>query len=172
MADGAGNMITEFEPDGENQTLLRSAFGRFATGVTVVTCNTPDGPIGMTANSFSSISLEPALVMWAPAKQSSRFGFFDTATHFAIHVLDADQDAVCQGFAKRKDAFDGLDYALNDQGVPLIENCLARFECVTQANHDAGDHKIIVGKVVQAQMRDGDALAFYAGKLGQIDHRL
>lgn len=168
MADGGGDMFMDFRPDRENTKILRSAFGRFATGVTIVTCNSEDGPIGITANSFSSISLDPALVMWAPAKQSGRFRYFDAASHFAIHVLDAEQHQLCQDFATRRDAFDGLSCTFSENGVPLIENCLARFSCVKNTSHDAGDHQIIVGQVLQAQMRDGDALAFYAGKFGEI----
>lgn len=171
MADGGGDMFTDFYPDAGNTKILRTAFGRFATGVTVVTCDSVDGPIGITANSFSSISLDPALVMWAPAKQSARFGYFDTATHFAIHVLDADQHQICQDFATRRDAFSDLDHSINEHGVPLIENCLARFSCVKNTSHDAGDHQIIVGQVLHAQMRDGDALAFYGGKFGEIQTR-
>ena len=171
MADGGGDMFTDFSPDADNTQMLRTAFGRFATGVTVVTCNSDDGPIGITANSFSSISLDPALVMWAPAKQSGRYKYFDAATHFAIHVLDADQYQVCKDFASRRDAFDDLEHKINEMGVPLIENCLARFSCQKTTSHDAGDHQIIVGKVIQAQMRDGDALAFFAGKFGEIQSR-
>lgn len=168
MADGCSDMVSEFNPTLENTKMLRNAFGRFATGVTVVTCNTPNGPIGMTANSFSSISLDPPLVMWAPAKKSARFEHFDRATHFAVHILDAGQHQLCQDFAKRSDAFENVDHGFNDIGVPLIDHCLARFECSTHSSHAAGDHQIIVGEVLRAQMRDGDALAFYAGQFGEI----
>ncbi|MEM7319159.1 MAG: flavin reductase family protein, partial [Pseudomonadota bacterium] len=80
-----------FAPDPENTRQLRDAFGKFATGVTVVTCAGADGPLCITANSFSSISLDPALVMWAPGKSSRRFPLFRDAEHYAIHVLAAEQ---------------------------------------------------------------------------------
>ena len=95
--------VTSFTPDAENTRLLRDAFGRFATGVTVVTAMSEDGPVGITANSFTSVSLDPPMVLWSPSKTSRRFPYFDKATHYAIHVLAAEQETLCWGFAK--DAF-------------------------------------------------------------------
>lgn len=168
MADGGANMAMAFRPDTENTRVLRNAFGRFATGVTVVTTQTEDGPVGITANSFSSLSLDPALVLWSPAKGSRRFPYFEQADHFAIHVLAADQGDICNGFAKSAFAFDDLDATVSAQGVPLIENCLARFECARAAIYPGGDHAIVVGQVIEAEMRDGDPLAFYAGQFGKL----
>lgn len=160
---------SKFVPNADNTRLLRDAFGRFATGVTVVTAATDKGPIGITANSFSSLSLDPALVLWSPAKASSRFQYFEKPSHFAIHVLSADQKDVCEGFAKSAWSFDGFDYTLNAHGVPLFANCLARFECAHAATHDAGDHAIVVGKVLEAELREGTPLAFFSGRYGQIE---
>ncbi|MBO6511925.1 MAG: flavin reductase family protein [Roseibium sp.] len=157
-----------FEPGSENTRLLRDAFGRFATGVTVVTTSSNDGPVGITANSFSSVSLEPPLVLWMPDKGSRRFQYFEDAEHYAIHVLSHEQAEVCNGFVRNAHAFDQLPHTIDDKGVPLIENCLARFECKRFAAYEGGDHLIVLGQVVQAQMRQGDALTFFAGKLGQI----
>ncbi|MBO6895560.1 MAG: flavin reductase family protein [Roseibium sp.] len=157
-----------FEPGSENTRLLRDAFGRFATGVTVVTTSSKDGPVGITANSFSSVSLEPPLVLWMPDKGSRRFQYFEDAEHYAIHVLSHEQAEVCNGFVRNAHAFDQLPHTIDDKGVPLIENCLARFECKRFAAYEGGDHLIVLGQVVQAQMRQGDALTFFAGKLGQI----
>ena len=91
MADGGVDMFTEFKPNSSNTKMLRNAFSRFATGVTIVSCDSPDGHIGMTVNSFSSISLDPALIMWAPDKRSSRFKYFENAKYFAVHILNSDQ---------------------------------------------------------------------------------
>ncbi|CTQ54398.1 p-hydroxyphenylacetate 3-hydroxylase, reductase component [Roseibium album] len=157
-----------FEPVSENTRLLRDAFGRFATGVTVVTTNSGDGPVGITANSFSSVSLEPPLVLWMPDKGSRRFQYFEDAEHYAIHVLSHEQAEVCNGFVRNAHAFDQLPHRIDDKGVPLIENCLARFECKRFAAYEGGDHLIVLGQVIQAEMRQGDALTFFAGKLGQI----
>ena len=157
-----------FEPDSENTRLLRDAFGRFATGVTVVTTTSEDGPVGITANSFSSVSLDPPLVLWMPDKGSRRFRYFEDAEHYAIHVLSHHQAEVCNGFVRNAHAFDQLPHTIDDKGVPLIEHCLARFECKRFAAYEGGDHLIVLGQVMQAEMRTGDALTFFAGKLGQI----
>jgi len=135
----------------------------------VVTAPSEDGPVGIVVNSFSSVSLDPALVLWSPAKTSRRFRYFEAAEHYAIHVLSADQAELCQGFGQNAHGFDGISHQLNDHGVPLIEDCLARFECTKTAAYDGGDHMIVVGRVDQAEMRDGDALTFYAGKFGQAE---
>lgn len=157
-----------FEPDNENTRLLRDAFGRFATGVTVVTTQSEDGPVGITANSFSSVSLDPPLVLWMPDKGSRRFRYFEEAEHYAIHVLTHLQAEVCNGFVRNAHAFDQLPFTHNDKGVPLIENCLARFECTRFASYEGGDHLIVLGQVMKAEMRNGEALTFFSGKLGQI----
>ncbi len=157
-----------FTPDADNTRSLRDAFGKFATGVTIVTCASENGPVSITANSFSSISLDPALVMWAVDKNSRRFPFFDQANSFAIHVLAAEQEDLCSACSKDAFALKQLEHVTNDEGVPLLSGCLSRFECKRVACHDAGDHVIVVGEVKRAEVRDGDALAFYAGKFGQF----
>ncbi|CUW98090.1 flavin reductase family protein [Agrobacterium genomosp. 2] len=157
-----------FVPGGENSRSFRNALGAFTTGVTVVTATTPEGPIGMTVNSFASVSLDPPLVLWSPAKSSSRYHAFSGATHFAIHVLSADQDVLSARFTRNGRAFDDLDWELNDEGVPVIPGTLARFECRQAAAHDAGDHTIIVGEVLRAAHRDGDPLCFSGGAFGRF----
>ena len=168
MADGSIDMFTEFTPNSNNTKMLRNAFSRFATGVTVVSCNSSNGHIGMTVNSFSSISLDPALIMWAPDKRSSRFKYFENAKHFAVHVLNSDQFKLCNEFVKNKNAFDTITHSISKEGVPLIDNCLARFQCIKFDMHDAGDHKIIIGKVESALECEGNALSFYSGEFGEI----
>src|SRR6056297_567811 len=118
------NALTHsFEPSHETARDYRNALGRFGTGVTVITCATSTGPLGITANSFASVSLDPPLVLWSPAKSSSRYPFFMAADHFAIHVLGAEQDALCNAFARSGDAFDEFDWQQGPQDVPLIEGC-------------------------------------------------
>ena len=159
--------LTSFVPDADNTRLLRDAFGRFVTGVTIVTAMTDDGPIGITANSFSSVSLDPAMVLWAPDKKSRRAEHFIDAKHYAIHILSADQADLCWAIAK--DAYGLRDKGLptNANSVPLIEESLARFECTQTLTVDAGDHTLILGKVDLATMRpDGEALGFFKGKMG------
>lgn len=147
---------------------FRDALGAYATGVTIVTVPSADGPIGITANSFASVSLDPALVLWSPAKSSKRFNYFSGAPHFAIHILDTHQADVCNGFVKDKAAFDGLDWVTGDHGVPHIRGCLARFECELHAEHDAGDHTIVVGRVTGASAREGLPLMFQGGRFVSI----
>lgn len=169
MPDGGGNMITAFKPDRSNTRALRDAFGRFASGVTIVTAASDDGPVGITASSFSSLSLDPPLVLWSPNAGSRRFPYFERAEHFAIHVLGAEQIDLCKGFADSPFAFEGASVTDSAQGVPLIEGCLARFECRQNAIYPGGDHKIVVGEVINAQMRDGDSLAFFAGQFRALE---
>ena len=168
MADGGIGMFTEFKPNSSNTKMLRNAFSRFATGVTIVSCDSSDGHIGMTVNSFSSISLDPALIMWAPDKRSSRFKYFEKAENFVVHVLNSDQNNLCNEFVKNKKAFDTFNHSISKEGVPIIDNCLARFHCVKFDMHDAGDHKIIIGKVDNALESTGNALSFYSGEFGEI----
>ncbi|MEX1663152.1 flavin reductase family protein [Thioclava sp. 15-R06ZXC-3] len=159
-----------FVPGPDNTRLLRDAFGRFATGVTIVTAASESGPVAITANSFSSVSLDPPLVIWAPDRNSRRFPHFESAEHYAIHVLAADQDALCFATAKNVHALLEHSHHTNAHGVPLIDGCLARFECRRVACHEGGDHLLVLGQVERAVLRDdGDALAFFRGQVRKID---
>ncbi|PRY77805.1 flavin reductase (DIM6/NTAB) family NADH-FMN oxidoreductase RutF [Yoonia maritima] len=167
IATDTGNLaMTSFTPDPSNPRQLRDAFGRFATGVTIVTVATDDGPMAITANSFSSLSLDPPLVMWAPDKSSRRFAHFAQAEHFAIHILAHDQDDICWKVARDGACLLDAELTQNVEGVPILPNCLARFECSQYASYDGGDHEIIVGKVLRAATRkSGDALGFFKGNM-------
>jgi flavin reductase (DIM6/NTAB) family NADH-FMN oxidoreductase RutF len=143
---------------------LRNAFGRFATGVTIVTVQTPDGPLGITANSFSSVSLDPPLVMWSIAKHSSRFAPFAEAEHFAIHVLAREQDHLCWRFAKSGRDFSGVELAFNPEGAPLLPGALARFECEIANRIHAGDHLMLLARVRRMSARDGEPMMFFGGR--------
>lgn len=158
-----------FAPDADTQTEFRNALGRFATGVTVVTCMTDTGPLGITANSFSSLSLDPPLVLWSPGKFSRRYGAFTEAQHYAIHVAGAEQLELCRGIAKDQDFLRTHDWTANEQGVPLLDGWLARFECDKVAQHDGGDHAIVVGRVTRVQTRPGAPLVFYEGRYGSFE---
>jgi flavin reductase (DIM6/NTAB) family NADH-FMN oxidoreductase RutF len=170
MADGgqmshSDSFSEEFAPSGETTREFRTALGRFATGVTVITAQGPDGPVGITANSFASLSLDPPLVLWSPAKTASRFNAFVESRHYAIHVLAAEQADLCNHFARNGYDFDLPGLSANAQNVPLLSGCLARFECCQVAIHDGGDHVIIVGEVTHAAHRDGLPLTFSNGCL-------
>ena len=155
-----------FIPGPETARAFRDALGCFGTGVTVVTTQGDQGPLGMTANSFASLSLTPPLVLWAPAKSSRRFEGFAKAKHYAIHIMAEDQHDLAHHFAQAGDGFDSFDWSHSADGVPILAGCLARFECHTAAVHDAGDHAIIVGHVDRAAFRPGKGLIFKRGQYG------
>lgn len=158
-----------FTPKPGEERRFRTALGQFTTGVTVVTALGPEGPVGITANSFSSLSLDPPLVLWSPARASRRFAAFVDAAHFAIHVLAEDQFALGRHFALQGLDFDLPDVLANDAGVPILPGCLARFECRREAVHDGGDHAIVVGRVLRVSTRPGAPLVFSAGRYGGFE---
>lgn len=160
-----GPPMTDRTTDPGDQRALRDAFGRFATGVTLVTTIGPAGPAGFVANSFASVSLEPPLVLWSPARASRRFQVFADARHYAIHILAADQAGLLQRFASTGAGFAGLEHGLTDEGLPALP-ALARFDCVAHAAHDGGDHAILVGRVLRLTLGDGAPLVFCNGCYG------
>ena len=160
------DMTHSFDPSLDNSRAFRDALGQFATGVTVITCNTAGGPLGITANSFASVSLDPPLVLWSPAKSSTRYPFFMAADHFAIHVMGAEQGGMCGAFARDGNAFAAFDWEVGLNNVPLLNGCLSRFECTKTAEHDGGDHSIIVARVTRASTRQGEPLLFHGGRYG------
>ncbi|WP_240783973.1 flavin reductase family protein [Tabrizicola caldifontis] len=166
MPDGTAS--TELLLDPSDPRALRDAFGRFATGVTLVTTLGPEGPVGFVANSFSSVSLDPPLVLWSPARASSRFAIFTGARHFAIHVLEAGQRDWVARFARGGAGFAGLDHSLTSEGLPALSGALARFDCARHAVHDGGDHAIILGRVLRMAVRAGKPLVFSQGRYGSF----
>lgn len=149
---------------------LRNAFGHFATGVTIVTMLDPEGRrVGMTANSFSSLSLDPPLVLWSLARTSVNHGLFCGAQYFAVHVLDSHQSALARHFATKDiDRFEAMATDAGLNGVPLLPDFHARFQCERAACHDGGDHTIIVGRVLRFDERPGDPLLFYRGRFAAV----
>ena len=158
--------MNRFVPGPDTAHDFRSALSRFATGVTVVTCTSELGPLGMTVNSFASVSLDPPLILWSPAKASTRFDAFVAAESFVVHVLGNNQEDTCRQFARDGLDFSGIDLSEAHGGAPLIQGCLAEFECSRFAVHDAGDHAIVVGRVEAAAARDGKPLVFAGGAFG------
>lgn len=142
---------------------LRDALGRYATGVTVVTTMTPRGPLGMTVNSFSSVSLDPPLVLWSPARKSSRFPAFEASSHFAIHILAADQRPLAEHFARNGD-FEGVSHAPGIGETPLLSGAAARLECLHAVHYDGGDHLIVVGEVLRITEADRPPLVYHRGR--------
>jgi len=145
---------------------FRSALGQFATGVTVVTTLGADGrKVGMTANSFTSVSMEPPLVLWCPSKKTPSLVDFEESTHFAINILASDQHVLSRQFATPSiDKFAGAETSEGIAGIPLLEGAVATFQCRTVSRHDAGDHVIYVGEVEKYDNPGGAPLVFHSGK--------
>lgn len=153
-----------------SQRDLRDAFGAFATGVTVVTAVRPDGePVGMTANSLTSVSLEPPLLLWCLATASTSVAAFFPGAPFAVHVLSHNQMDIALHFARRaREKFEVDRHWRTNPHPPHVAEALCRFECRVHALHPAGDHVIIVGEVVALHRRAGAPLAFHAGRFGSF----
>lgn len=149
---------------------LRNTLGSYATGVTVVTALDPDGkPRAMTANSFSSVSLDPPLVLWSIGNDSTGFDVFTKCKSFAIHILKQDQEELSGRFASREArTFDDIAMEHGIGGIPLFGDYLARFQCEIHQCVPAGDHVIIIGKVLDMEQKEGAPLVFQGGKYRQI----
>lgn len=148
-----------------NTRELRDAFGAFMTGVTIVTTAHEDGkPLGFTANSFSSVSLDPALLLVSIAKTSSNYQTFSTTGHFAINILAEGQKELSNTFARPSDdRFAKVSWRLSANHNPLIDEVSAWFDCTTHAVIDAGDHALIVGKVEAFHSAGYAGLGYYRG---------
>lgn len=154
---------------------LRNAYGAFMTGVTVVTAVSESGEkVGFTANSFTSVSVDPALVLICPAKSLSSFEVFNRCSHFAINILTEHQQEVSNVFASAKgDRFSSIDWHNDDYGTPLIDGAAAYFSCSTYNNVAAGDHIVLIGKVEAFDSNEKLGLGYAKGgyfSLG-LEHR-
>lgn len=145
---------------------LRRALGRFSTGVTVVTTRTEAGKLeGLTANSFSSVSLDPPLVLWSLRNEAPSLPAFLEAGWFAVNVLGTHQHRMSRHFATaRPDKFDGIPHLPGLGGCPLLTDSLACFECTVENRIPAGDHTIFIGRVARIAHRDGEPLMFSTGR--------
>lgn len=134
---------------------FREVLGHFATGVTVVTALEAGAPVGFTCQAFSSLSLDPPTVVLAPAKSSTSWPRMAEARHFCVNILAEDQQAVSDAFAvSGGDKFEGVRWRAGASGAPVLEGVLAWTECLLQIVHDAGDHELVIGKVVHLGLGD------------------
>ena len=145
---------------------FRQALGTFTTGVTIVTTVDAAGnDVGVTANSFNSVSLTPPMVLWSLSRTSTNMAAFLAAQHFAVHVLASNQDGLATRFARRGvDRFAGMSPARGLGGVALLEGCAARFECRTAFRYEGGDHEIFVGEVMNFEHCELEPLVFKRGR--------
>ncbi len=146
---------------------FRSALGMFATGVTIVTAMTTEGkPIGLTANSFNSVSLQPPLVLWSLSREAASLAAFSTGSHYAINILAADQKLLAERFAiKGGERWNGVDFTRGCGDAPLLAGAAATFECYNRSRYEEGDHVIFVGEVERCTWRpDAAPLLFHGGR--------
>lgn len=151
---------------------FRRALGQFATGVTVVTARSTDGRrIGVTVNSFSSVSLNPPLILWSLARQAQSFADFANCTHFAVNVLEAKQHHLSRQFSTPlPDKFAGVEFAEGKAGLPIVSGAIAQFVCRKVKQYDGGDHVIFVGEVEEYKYSDGEPLVFHSGRYRIATH--
>lgn len=149
-----------------DQRELRDALGTFVTGVTVVTTRDKNGVAhGVTANSFSSVSMEPPLILWSQALTSRSYSAFRDTDHFAVNILAEDQVAISNHFAKsRDDKFDGVAHRSGLGEVPVVDGAAACLECVKVESHLVGDHMVYIGRVERIGKSARQGLAFSGGK--------
>ena len=150
---------------------FRQCLGKFATGVTVVTCVDKQGrPCGITANSFSSVSLDPPLILWNIAKVSNSLDAYLEAAHFVVNVLPSQQENISAHFARSDHTqFDGIEYSMSADGAPVLPDTIATFECRSREVHDCGDHHIIVGEVVAHSSMEGEPRGGVGGYVRRLD---
>ena len=153
---------------------LRHCLGQFGTGVTVVATRAADGHlVGLTANSFGALSLDPPLIVWALRVSSPSLAAFDAAKRFVVSVLAEAQVEVSRQFASHgKNKFDGIDYAQNQHGLPLIHGAAAWFECRMVSRQIAGDHCLFIAEVESFTSADTAPLLFHAGGYFALGSRL
>ena len=145
---------------------LRNAMGLFATGVTVITTKDTAGkPFGLTANAFSSLSLDPPMLLICVDKGVDCYNCFEESKVFAVNFLSLGQEELSTRFAtKGIEKFEGLSYSVGELGVALLDGALAHFECTVAHAYEGGDHTIYVGEVQKLVTSPGDPLLFYQGK--------
>jgi 3-hydroxy-9,10-secoandrosta-1,3,5(10)-triene-9,17-dione monooxygenase reductase component len=151
---------------GPHAELSRHVLGHYPTGVAVVTAMGTDGPIGLSMNSFTSVSLEPPLVLFCPALSSASWPLLRQAGAIAINVLSAGQESISRLFAARvPDRFDGIDWTAGSNGAPLLADALGWLECRIQAEYPAGDHTVVIAEIDRMGVHDAIAepLVFFRG---------
>lgn len=147
----------------------RRALGAFATGVCVVTADSDAGPLGITINSFTSVSLSPRLVLWCLDENSERRAPFAAAEEFSVHVLDAESEALSRRFAKGFGLLQDGEYLRVGNAAPRLAGAVARFDCRTHARVQMGDHIIIVGEVQAYDAVEGPGLTYFRGRYGTAE---
>ena len=153
-----------------DQDAFRAVLGRFASGVTIVTVRGANGrDYGMTVSAFSSVSLEPPLVMVCIGEEASLKPMIAEATHYGVSILASDQEPLSRRFAAHGERFDGIGFTRGENGMALIDGALAFMECRIVARHRAGDHTVVIGEVEAASVEDARPLLYYRGGYAQLE---
>ena len=154
---------------GLDQARFREVLGHFATGVTIVTALEEGAPVGFSCQSFAALSLDPPMVVLAPARTSTSWPRIRAAGSFCVNILGEHQEAVCRAFAiSGGDKFSGVGWRPGITGAPVIDNSLAVVECELGDIFDGGDHEIVTGRVVALDVGEGGPLLFYRGGFGRF----
>ena len=155
---------------GFDQARIREVLGHFATGITIVTATDEGEPVGFSCQSFAALSLDPPMVILAPAKSSTSWPRIARAGSFCVNILGEHQEAICRAFAvSGGDKFDGVDWSPGVTGSPLIEGSLATVECTLGAIYEGGDHELVTGHVVDMEIGKGSPLLFYRSGFGRFE---
>jgi 3-hydroxy-9,10-secoandrosta-1,3,5(10)-triene-9,17-dione monooxygenase reductase component len=155
---------------GFDQARFREVLGHFATGITIVTATDEGQPVGFSCQSFAALSLDPPMVILAPAKSSTSWPRIARAGSFCVNILGEHQEAVCRAFAvSGGDKFDGVDWTPGVTGSPLIDGSLATVECTLGAIYEGGDHELVTGHVVDMEIGKGSPLIFYRSGFGRFE---
>jgi flavin reductase (DIM6/NTAB) family NADH-FMN oxidoreductase RutF len=151
---------------------FRAAMAAYATGVTVATAALPDGRrAGVTVNSFTSVSLEPPLVLFCLDRRAAAHEIFTAARGYAINVLQSNQEAVSRAFAKRgqgPERWEGLTTEVWESGAPVLRGCLATLDCLLEKQVEGGDHTILIGRVVRLARQEGQPLLYWGSGYKQL----
>lgn len=153
-----------------DEASFRTVLGHFATGVTIVTAMDGDEPVGVSANAFTSVSLDPPLVLFCAAKASSTWPRIERAGRFTVNILNEHQEDVCRVFAtKGADRFSRIGWRPSSNGQPILHDSLAYLDCELEQQHDGGDHVIVVGRVQElGVLSEEGPLIFYRGGYGRL----
>jgi flavin reductase (DIM6/NTAB) family NADH-FMN oxidoreductase RutF len=155
---------------GFDQARFREVLGHLATGITIVTATDEGEPVGFSCQSFAALSLDPPMVILAPAKSSTSWPRIARAGAFCVNILGEHQEAVCRAFAvSGGNKFDGVDWTPGVTGSPLIEGSLATVECTLGAIYEGGDHELVTGHVVDMEIGKGSPLIFYRSGFGRFE---
>lgn len=162
--------VTKIPVDDIDSQTFRHALGHFASGVVIVTAQTADGPVGVTCQSFTSLSLDPPLVLFCPSKNSWGWTQIREAGNFCVNILDQRQQSLGLKFSRRShDKFSGVSYRNSPTGAPVLDGASGWIDCRLHEVHSGGDHDIAVGRVVDFGIaRESTPLVFYRGEFGRF----